>query len=249
MFSKKNHALVGLAMGVADKVIKEADKKKDKHGTTSHGNQHPSIYSQGPQAYNMLKQHLPGSGHSQSQYQPSGAGNAQSAPVSGERIPFSAGDPFPLPSLAGGIPGYDTDGRSPLYFGSAILPNSVQPCKIAASHDTCYISQDGKEVAHQGRYDLLVFDYNAMELVKTSHGYIPSGRRPVEGGYGEDGGKLYHAVAVVQGARVPGKTGTHLYVLSCTLPNNELIVLDFRAGAIVPFGEIQHTIVENYEIL
>ena len=37
-----------------------------------------------------------------------------------------------------------------------------------------------------------------------------AGRRPVEGGYEEDGAKLYHAIAVVHGVRVPGKAGPHL---------------------------------------
>ena len=49
-----------------------------------------------------------------------------------------------------------------------------------------------------------------MEFVRTSRGLIPQGRRPVEGGYEENGAKLYHAVAMVNGVRVPGKTGAHL---------------------------------------
>ena len=68
----------------------------------------------------------------------------------------------------------------------------------------------GREVEHNGRYDLLPFDPNTMEWVPTSHGQVPPGRRPVEGGYEEDGAKLYHAIAVVHGVRVPGKAGPHL---------------------------------------
>jgi len=52
-----------------------------------------------------------------------------------------------------------------------------------------------------------------MEWVRTSGGRIPSGRRPVEGGYEESGEKLYHAVGLVKGVKVPGKTGEHLYAV------------------------------------
>jgi hypothetical protein len=66
------------------------------------------------------------------------------------------------------------------------------------------------EHAHSGRYDLLPFDPNTMEWVSASHGRVPDGRRPVEGGYEQGGEVLYHAVAVVNGIKVPGKTAPHL---------------------------------------
>jgi len=69
-----------------------------------------------------------------------------------------------------------------------------------------------------------------MEWVPTSHGRIPQGRRPVEGGYEDHGGKLYHALANYQGIRVPGKTGEHLN------------------GCNVPFGGAE-LVVEEYQIL
>lgn len=71
-----------------------------------------------------------------------------------------------------------------------------------------------------------------MEWVLTSNGQVPSGRRPVEGGYERDGKvgirlqsinstdrrvqHLFHAAAIINGVRVPGKTGSHLvcHVLS-----------------------------------
>lgn len=68
----------------------------------------------------------------------------------------------------------------------------------------------GGEHEHQGRYDLLPFAPDMMEWVRASKGHIPNGRRPVEGGYEENGAKLYHALAVVDGVCVPGKTGEHL---------------------------------------
>ncbi len=51
---------------------------------------------------------------------------------------------------------------------------------------------------------------DTMEFVRTSQGRVPAGRRPVEGGYEEDGTPLYHAVGVIDGVKVPGKTGAHL---------------------------------------
>lgn len=68
----------------------------------------------------------------------------------------------------------------------------------------------GGEKGHNGRYDLLPFNAQLMEWVPASHGKIPYGRRPVEGGYEEDGSLLYHAMASIHGIKVPGKTGQHL---------------------------------------
>jgi hypothetical protein len=49
-----------------------------------------------------------------------------------------------------------------------------------------------------------------MEWIRTGHGHIPEGYRPVEGGYEANGARLYHAYARIDGVDVPGKTGTHL---------------------------------------
>lgn len=108
------------------------------------------------------------------------------------------------------------DGVSPVYFASAIFQSSVQPCKITP-HFTrvCRVPYGGVEYEHNGRYDLLPFTPDTMELVRTSYGQLPPGRRPVEGGYEENGAKLYHAVAVTSGVRVPGKAGEHL--VSCLM--------------------------------
>lgn len=69
-----------------------------------------------------------------------------------------------------------------------------------------------------------------MEWVPTSEGKIPKGRRPIEGGYESNGVKLYHALGVIDGVNVPGKTGEHL------------------GGANVAFGGYEH-IVREYKIL
>lgn len=118
---------------------------------------------------------------------------------------------------------YDIDGVSPVYIGSALMARSVHPCKIAphlgAGSLAVRVPYGGSETEHNGRFDLLPFDERSMELVRTEGGRIPPGRRPVEGGYEEGGGKLYHALATMHehgGVKVPGKCGEHLVsILKC----------------------------------
>ncbi|KAK0215955.1 hypothetical protein EDD85DRAFT_962501 [Armillaria nabsnona] len=62
----------------------------------------------------------------------------------------------------------------------------------------------------QGAFDLLPFNPDTMELVRTSEGHVPDGRRPIKGGYEEDGASLYHGLVECKGYRVPGKTSPHL---------------------------------------
>jgi hypothetical protein len=54
-----------------------------------------------------------------------------------------------------------------------------------------------------------------MEWVRTGHGRVPQGRRPVEGGYEQNGAQLYHAYGTVESVDVPGKTGEHLVSPHC----------------------------------
>lgn len=131
-------------------------------------------------------------------------------PPSGFRVPLTSTAAFP--TTQAGLPvAYDADGRSPIFLGSALLEKSVHPCKIApALTPPCRVPYGGRETEHQGRYDLLPFDPNSMEWVHTSQGRLPPGHRPVEGGYEDYGSKLYHAMGVVNGIKVPGKTGEHL---------------------------------------
>ena len=151
-------------------------------------------------------------------------------PSSGFRIPLSDSMPFPT-QQAGPPVVYDADGQTPVFIGSALFERAVHPCKIIPSFQPpARVAYGGGEHEHRGRFDLLPFNPNTMEWVPASHGQLPPGRRPVEGGYEENGEKLYHALAVVQGVRVPGKTGAHL------------------GGANVPFGGGEHT-VEKYEVL
>ena len=144
-------------------------------------------------------------------------------PPSGYRIPLgmpaepSSSSPSSYPSFPGiertrEAPFTDADGRSPVFIGSALMQDSVHPCKIVPSiqNEPCRVSYGGSEVAHEGRYDLLPFVPALMEFVPTSNGHVPHGRMPVKGGFEQNGAELYHAVAVIDGTKVPGKTGVHL---------------------------------------
>ncbi|KAI0734301.1 hypothetical protein C8Q72DRAFT_460923 [Fomitopsis betulina] len=153
-------------------------------------------------------------------------------PPSGFRIPLNTDAQLPPPQQLGPPVSYDADGRSPIFLGSAIFPNAVHPCKIGPHlSPPCRVPYGGGEHEHHGRYDLLPFDPTTMEWVHTSQGRVPPGRRPVEGGYEQGGGKLYHALAVIDGIRVPGKAGEHL------------------GGANIAFGGGEHAVHDNYEIL
>lgn len=70
-----------------------------------------------------------------------------------------------------------------------------------------------------------------MEWVITKGGELPRGRRPIEGGYEENGERLYHAAAIVDNVEVPGKTGRHL------------------GGANIAFGGAEHVVSHHYKIL
>jgi hypothetical protein len=133
-------------------------------------------------------------------------------PPSGYRLPLTTEAAFPTDFIRTGQPPFcDADG-SPVFIGSALLEKSVHPCKIGPHlQPFTSVPYGGVEYGHQGRFDLLPFVPNLMEWVPASYGRIPSGRGPVEGGYEENGAKLYHAVAVVNGLKVPGKAGEHLY--------------------------------------
>ncbi|KAJ7274396.1 hypothetical protein B0H12DRAFT_1088528 [Mycena haematopus] len=166
---------------------------------------------------------------------------ATQMPSSGFRIALNSTVQISKHDLerAGHTPFADLD-HSPIYVGSAIFTKedgtqkSVQPCKIGPHlyPSPCSVAYGGREVSHHGRYDLLLFDTTTMEWVPTSHGRIPEGRTPIEGGYEENiRDKLYHACARVNGIIVPGKTGQHL------------------GAAHVSFGGGEHAIRDNYEIL
>ncbi|KAK0216592.1 hypothetical protein EDD85DRAFT_962375 [Armillaria nabsnona] len=130
---------------------------------------------------------------------------------SGFRFPLDGSSPFPPQDLLGPPPCHDW-GNKPVYIGSAIRLR-------------------GREIHFKGRFDLLPFNPEMMEIVRTSEGRIPDGRRPIKGGYEEDGLPLHHGVAEYKGYRVPGKTSPHLN------------------GCIISFDWSEHLMTKNYEIL
>ncbi len=131
---------------------------------------------------------------------------------SGLRIPLDSSTPFPQ-DLTGPPPCHDDNGH-PIYIGSAIFGNCVLPCKIGPHLPVpCLVPFRGREIAHTERYDLLPFNPDTMEFVRTSGKRSPAGRKPVKGGHEQGGRPLYHSVAVVNGIRIPGIVKSRLYVL------------------------------------
>lgn len=68
------------------------------------------------------------------------------------------------------------------------------------------VAYGGSEVYHEGAFEVLRFDPDSMELVRSAYGEIPEGRTPVGGGWESDGRILYHGLGEVDGVLVPGKT-------------------------------------------
>ncbi|KAF8589845.1 hypothetical protein K439DRAFT_273506 [Ramaria rubella] len=163
---------------------------------------------------------------------PSQAPPLPEPPAAGYRIALSTDRPFPAIDTLPPSSLHDLGGpQQVIYVGSAIFPSSIHPCKIAPSIDPpVRVPYGGVEHEHRGRFDILPIDDQRMEWVPTAHGKIPPGRRPVEGGYEENGARLFHAIAFINDVWVPGKTGEHL------------------GAANVPFGG-EKTIQENYQIL
>jgi len=158
------------------------------------------------------------------------AHGARGVPPQGRRFQTNTSAPFPGVDITGPPPFRDVGGE-PVFVGSSVSPGSVHPCKLVPHlRPVCRVAYGGGELEHQGRYDILPITQE-HEWVPTSHGRVPEGRRPVDGGYEESGHRLYHAVAVVHGCSVPGKTGAHL------------------GGAHVPFGGSEIIVAEGYWIL
>ncbi|KAF8318417.1 hypothetical protein DL93DRAFT_2054570 [Clavulina sp. PMI_390] len=147
-------------------------------------------------------------------------------PPQGRRFQTRTTAEFPGVDIVGPPPFTDYGGE-PIYVGSAIMedPPSVHPCKLAPHlENVCMVSYGGQELGHQGRYDLLPIDNHLMEWVATSHGNVPTNRRPVDGGYEAGGERLYHAVVEISGVRVPGKTAPHLGAANVPWGGEEKIV-------------------------
>ena len=102
----------------------------------------------------------------------------------------------------------DLDGTTSLYFGSAILPGEILPGKVVQMH-TCQVLHNDTVVERKVGFSILPLSAE-MELVPTSRGVIPQGRRPVEGNYDAQGRKLFHAMLYVVGRQFPGMCAEHL---------------------------------------
>lgn len=152
-------------------------------------------------------------------------------PTSGQRILLDS-NAGPPPAKVVGPPVATDVGGEPLYIGSAVVGDSVYPCKLGAHLDQfCHFANGGKEVRHKGQYYLLPFVADQMEWVDASHGYIPYNREPVEGGNDGSGATLYHVLLRVDGIQVPGKTGR------------------FLGGAFASFQGVEHFAKKGYKIL
>ncbi|GAA5982695.1 hypothetical protein JCM11641_002340 [Rhodosporidiobolus odoratus] len=149
------------------------------------------------------------------------------APPAGLRVPCSANSAFPTYDLVGEGSFMDKD-ASPVWVASALVGNSVHPCKVARG--VCMYSYSGSEKHHKGRYDILPLT-EQMEWVAAEGGHLPKGRRPVEGGFEEGGQHLFHALATIDGVQVPGKTAEHL------------------RGANFGYGGVEHVKQSGYQVL
>ncbi|KAG6873953.1 hypothetical protein C0995_008992 [Termitomyces sp. Mi166 len=150
------------------------------------------------------------------------------APPSGYRVPLTTTSPFPDAAVAGPPVCYDING-SPLYVGSALFENSVHPCKIGPHlQPFASVAYGGVERSHHGRFDLLPFVPQTMEWVHTSYGQIPPGKRPIEGGYEDNGAKLYHGLALVNGTKIPGKTSEHLGACNVSFGGAEVAITEYE---------------------
>lgn len=113
-----------------------------------------------------------------------------------------------LPTVTSHPAATDLDGTTSLYFGSAILPGEILPGKVVQMR-TCKVLHNDAVVERNVGFSILPFSVE-MELVPTSRGAIPQGRRPVEGNYDRQGRKLYHAMLYVVGRQFPGMCAEHL---------------------------------------
>jgi hypothetical protein len=160
-------------------------------------------------------------------------------PRSGYRIRMKHGENFPLQHV-GDPPFRDLNGDA-VYLGSALIKNNmgitaIVPCKITPHLvPQNRVTWNGTEDSvHE--FEILPFDPNRMEWVKTSNGKIPGGKTPVEGGYiGPNHERLFHAYGSVDwGNRqitCPGKTSESM------------------GGASLPFGCRDNRVKDDYYIL
>ncbi len=105
-----------------------------------------------------------------------------------------------------------------VYFGSARYADTIRPCKIVrvvspVDHLECYVVAGHTAILHNEYFDLLSYDASVYELVEAQSGVVPPGKRPVNGGYDQQGRALYHGIALHSESgrkyRVPGEVSEH----------------------------------------
>ncbi|KAB5596171.1 hypothetical protein CTheo_443 [Ceratobasidium theobromae] len=149
--------------------------------------------------------------------------------VFGHRIPCNTSQDIPEAVFNTHTDFTDLGGQR-VYVASALMENSVHPCKCAPHLEPpCRVPYGGAEHEHNGRYDILPITHD-MEWVPCSNGGLPYGKTPVEGnppsrGY-EGDHPLYHAYAVIEGVKVPGKTGPHLGAANIPFGGREMVFTD-----------------------
>lgn len=132
------------------------------------------------------------------------------------RIKTYYGNSFPPSSQTLTAPSIGKDGRR-LYFGSAFLTNThIRPSKVSdfTKKPECRYALNGKEVSHPGQFSILPFDTRKFELVPATNGQLPLGRRPVTGGFDENGEEMFHCLVYAgpsgQERDLPGLTSIAL---------------------------------------
>ncbi|SJL14313.1 uncharacterized protein ARMOST_17769 [Armillaria ostoyae] len=210
---------------------------RDNSGNSAYNCAYWQLDSSYNEIFALLNRYIDRSSYQRDHYDPTyptdnDLSNEQLNSNSGFRIPLDSSTTFPAEDLIGPPPCYDTNG-APIYVGSAIFRKSVHPCKIEPHlRVPCSVPYLSGKIAHTGRYDLLPFNPDTMEFVRTSRGRFPAGRKLVRGGYDEDGSPLYHGVTVYNGIKIPGKALTHPW-----------------AGCNITWGNAQHQVRSDYEIL
>jgi hypothetical protein len=149
--------------------------------------------------------------------------------------PFDEGHPIHIqmtlytefPSISQTLPAPCTDKvpSQPVFFGAAILseePLVSIPCKVTPKlwPSVCHVPLDGREIVHRGKYNIVPFDTEKMELVTVPKhvNELPEGRKLVVGGRDRDGEELYHAVGVYHNLRIPGKVSRSLANMVSKVP-------------------------------
>jgi hypothetical protein len=156
-----------------------------------------------------------------------------------------------LPTVTSLPAATDLDGTTSLYFGSAILPGEILPGKVVQMR-TCQVLHNDAVVERNVGFSILPFSVE-MELVPTSRGVIPQGRRPVQGNYDVQGRKLYHAMLYAVGRQFPGMCAEHLVsasLITWCLSNrirNRLLVIQGGAQGVLQ-GK-KYTLETGYTIL